>query len=417
MKRFCWITWFMLGGVTVAGLRAEDWPQFRGPTGQGLAEGSLPTSWSKTTNVVWKQEIPGSGWSSPIIYKGRVYLTASVPVEKSEAKDFTLRALCLDAGTGKPLWDTEIFQPPGKKAPRIHNKNSQASPTPLTDGQRVYVHFGHLGTAALDLEGKILWKSTDIKYSPVHGNGGTPILAGEALVFSCDGGDKQFVVALDRSTGKVLWKTDRKTTAPKKFAFCTPLLITVNGQEQIVLPGAGIVAAYEPKSGKEIWRVQYEDGYSVVPRPAFGNGLVFLSSGYDTPVTYAIRPDGTGDVTKTHIAWTLAKGAPLTPSPLVVGDELYLVSDQGIASCLDAKTGKVHWQERVGGNYSASPLYADGKIYLQAEDGTGVVVKAGKKFEVISRNELDERSLASCAVCDGALFIRTNKHLYKIQSK
>ena len=235
-------------------------------------------------------------------------------------------------------------------------------------------------------------------------------------MFSCDGYDQQFVVALDRAKGTVLWKTARNTESLKKFSFSTPLLITVNGKQQIISPGSGAVGAYDPASGREIWRVKYE-GYSVIPRPVFGRGLVFVSSGFESPSLLAIRPDGHGDVTTSHVAWTLRKGAPLTPSPLLVGDELYLVSDPGIASCVDARTGKAHWQERIGGNYSASPLYADGKIYCQDEGGTGVVLKAGKRFEVLARNSLGERTLASYAVSDGAFFIRTENYLYRIQER
>jgi len=399
-------------------VKADNWPEFRGPTGQGIVgSAKLPIEWSSTKNVVWKQPIPGKAWSSPIIQEGRVYLTTAVLEEGSGKKELSLRTVCLDASSGKQLWEREVFRLDAAKAPRIHNKASHANPTPLTDGKHLYVHFGHQGTACLDLDGKVLWRSTELAYRPVHGNGGTPVLVDDALIFSCDGGDKQFVAALDRKDGKLLWKSDRKTDAPKKFAFATPLAIQVKDQKQVISQGAGFVAAYDPKNGKEIWKVRYGDGYSVVPRPVFGHGLVFVSSGFDSPSLLAIRPDGQGDVTDSHVAWRLTKGAPLTPSPLLVGDELYLVSDQGIASCLDAKTGKVHWQERVGGNYSASPLVADGKIYVQNEEGTGVVVKVGKKFEQLAKNPLGEPTLASYAAADGALFIRTEKNLYRIEAR
>jgi outer membrane protein assembly factor BamB len=394
---------------------ADNWPEFRGPTGQGLvANDKLPVEWSATKNVTWKQPIPGKAWSSPIVQEGRIYLTTAVLDESK--KELSLRTLCLDAKSGKQLWDREVFHYDAAKAPRIHNKASHANPTPLTDGQHLYVHYGHQGTACLDLDGKIIWRSSELAYKPVHGNGGTPVLVDDALVFSCDGGDKQFVAALDRKTGKPLWKTDRKTDAPKKFAFATPLVIQVKDQKQVISQGAGFVAAYDPKNGKEIWKVRYGEGYSVVPRPVFGHGLVFVASGFDAPSLLAIRSDGQGDVTDSHVAWKLTKGAPLTPSPLLVGDELYLVSDQGIASCLDAKTGKVHWQERVVGNYSASPLVADGKIYFQNEQGVGVVVKAATKFEPLAKNPIGEPTLASYAAADGALFIRTEKNLYRVEA-
>lgn len=407
----------LLLGWTLAA-SAEDWPEFRGPTGQGLsAAKGLPLEWDPTKNVAWKQDIPGAGWSSPIVWQDRVYLTTAVPMPNKDDEDQSLRALCLDAQTGRILWDHEVFRQDAATAPGIHNKNSHASPTSLTDGQRLYVHFGHQGTAALDFDGKILWTNRMLKYRPVHGNGGSPVLVDDLLVFSEDGSNQQLVVALDRATGQLRWKTPRKTESFKKFAFSTPLVITVNGKQQIISPGAGLVGAYDPATGQEIWRVRYGEGYSVVPRPVFGHGLVFLSSGYDSAQLLAIRTDGQGDVTDTHVAWTLKRGAPHSPSPLLVGDELYIVSDLGIATCLDARTGREHWRERLGGEYSASPLYADGRIYFQSEKGAAVVVKPGQEFAVLAKNDLGERSLASYAVADGALFIRTDKHLFRIQER
>jgi len=410
----------LIASLTICSLAAtvlpsEDWPEFRGPTGQGIAAATpLPLEWSDAKNVAWKQSIPGRGWSSPVLQNGRVYLTTAVGGDESDGK-LSLRVLCLDADTGKLLWNAEAFNCEPGAVPRGHNKNSHASPTSLVADGRLYAHFGHLGTACLDLEGKVIWRNDSVRYPPVHGNGGSPILADAALVFSCDGASDPFVAALNKDTGKLLWKTKR-TTAPKKtFSFSTPLLIEVNGKKQVISAGSGGVFAYDPKTGREIWRVRYGEGYSVVPRPVFGHGLLFVSSGFDRPVVMAIRPDGQGDVTDSHVAWTLIKGAPNTPSLLLVGDELHMVSDAGIASCVDARTGKVHWQERVGGNYSASPIYADGRIYFQNEEGIGVVVRASKEFHKLASNPLGERSLASCAAGDGALFIRTEQHLYKIK--
>jgi outer membrane protein assembly factor BamB len=394
---------------------AEDWLEFRGPTGQGHYAGkNLPITWSKTQNVAWQQPLPGHGWSSPIVIQGRVYLTTALAIDGSE--DRSLCALCLDASSGKLLWQTEVFRQDGASAPRIHPKNSHASPTPISDGKRLFVHFGHQGTACLDLDGNVLWRNTELRYAPVHGNGGTPILVDDRLVFSIDGADKQFLVALSQADGKVAWKTDRKSEAFKKFSFGTPLLITANNARQIISPASDAVIAYDPKDGTERWRARYE-GYSVIPRPVFGHGMVFIATGYDRPSVLAIRVDGMGDVTQSHVAWSMMKGAPHTPSPLLVGDELFLVSDLGIASCVDARTGKVHWQERIGGAFSASPFYADGKIYLQSEEGLTTVLKAGATFEQLGQSNLEERTFASYAVADGAIYLRTEKRLYRLQKQ
>ncbi len=377
------------------------WPEFRGPTGQGTSTATnVPTIWSAKTNVHWKHSIPGLGWSSPVINTSKLFLTTAVETNNT----ISLRALCLDAKTGQPLWTTEVFAPTPSRA---HGKNSHASPTPIVEGERLYVHFGHYGTACLDLAGKILWRASSIKYSPVHGNAGSPVIAGDALIFNCDGADKPFVAALNKNTGDVLWKFNRETDAKKKFSFSTPLVV----DGQVITVGSGGVFALNPKTGKEIWHVPFSEGYSVVPRPVFAHGLIFISTGFDRPVVMAIRPSAA----KAEVIWSLNRGAPNTPSLLVVGDELYLVSDAGVASCVDARTGKVHWQERVGGNYSASPVYADGKIYLQSEEGKGVVLKAGKEFSKVAENSLDEKTLASYAVADATLYIRTAEHLYCIR--
>jgi outer membrane protein assembly factor BamB len=400
--------------AAMAAAAETEWPQFRGPTGQGIsAAANVPIEGDATKNVAWKIDLPGSGWSSPILSNGRLYLTAAV-LDAATA-EITLRALCCDAQNGHVLWDTEVVRPSPEATAAMHRKNSLASPTPLLAGDRLFVHFGHMGTAALDLAGKVVWRQTGLPYSPTHGTGGSPALVGDALIFSADGQSDPFVAALDAKTGAVRWKTARNSTARKLFSFSTPLAIEVGGVTQVISPGSGFVAAYAPQDGRELWRVGYGEGYSVVPRPVFAHGLLFLSSGFDQPIFHAINPAGaTEDATATNIAWTLAKGGPTTPSPLVLGDEVYLVSDGGIATCADARTGAVHWSERLGGNFSASPVAAEGRLYFQNETGVGFVLKAGKTFELLAKNDLAERTLASYAVADHALYIRSESRLWKI---
>jgi outer membrane protein assembly factor BamB len=387
---------------------AQDWPQFRGPDGQGhSAERNLPAEWSEAKNVVWKTRVAGLGWSSPAVAGGRVWLTAA-----TEDRDIFLRVLAFDVQTGAEVVNVELFRL--KNARDINPKNSFASPTPVVDGDRVYVHFGADGTAALTTSGEVVWK-TKLPYQSQHGAGGSPIVYGDLLILSCDGHDTAFVAALDKKTGKVRWKTNRRHPADQ--AYTTPLVIRVGDRDQIVSVGAFRAAAYEPDTGKEIWRVSYADGFSNVPRPVYGHGLVYIVTGFQQPSVIAVRADGTGDVTKTHIAWTVTRGAPLTPSPLLVGDELYIVSDGGIASCLDAKTGALHWQMRLGGTYSASPVFADGRIYLLGEHGGATAIAPGKTFQRVGMSTLEGAMLASMAVSNGSLFIRTDSHLYRIATR
>ena len=410
MNRLAFCCALLLSSLTLA----ADWPQFRGPAGDGHYDGpKLPTKWGPDTNVAWKTPIPGLGWSSPIVWKGKVYLTTAV----EEKGGYSLRALCLDAKTGKIEWSKEVFREESATAPKIHNKNSHASSSPIIDGERLYVHFGHMGTAALSLDGKqILWKNDKLKYKPVHGNGGSPILVDDKIVFNCDGGDVQFIVALDKKTGNIAWKTDRKGGYPRGFSFATPLLITRGKERLIISPGSGLVGAYDPATGTEVWRVKY-DGYSLIPKPVFGDGLVYVATGYNTPSLHAIKPDGKGDITASNVAWTLKRSVPHTPSMLYDGNELYMVSDGGLATCMDTKSGEVLWSERVKGNYSASPTFADGKIFLTSEDGKGTVLAAGREFKVLQENDLGERTFAAFAAADGNLLVRTDKQLYCFREK
>ena len=392
--------------------QAEDWPQFRGPTGQGHAtERNLPLEWSETHNIIWKVPVPGLGWSSPAVANGRVWLTTVVESKERRGRvSASLRALAYDIATGRELVNVEVFRL--DDAGYVNPKNSRASPTPIVDGDRVYVHFGAEGTAAVSTSGEILW-TTHLRYESQHGNGGSPTLYRDLLIVNCDGnGGEAYVIALETATGKTRWKTARRRPADQ--AYSTPLVITVGQQDQLVSVGAYRAAAYEPLTGQEIWRVSYGDGFSNVPRPVFGQGLVFIATGFQTPSLIAVRPDGKGDVTRSHVAWTIARGAPYTPSPLLVGNDLYYVSDTGVLSLADAMSGQIVWQQRLGGNYSASPVFADGRIYFQSVEGMTTVIAPGREFKRLAVNRLDGATLASMAVSNGSFYIRSHTHLYRI---
>ena len=388
-------------------MRASDWPAFRGPTGQGHStEEGLPVEWSESSNVRWKTPVDGRGWSSPVVAHGRVWLTTATADGYG-----SLRLLGYDLDPGPEVVNTEVFRV--AQTASDNPKNSQASPTPIVDpdADRVYVHFGADGTAALSTDGEILW-STRFPYVTQHGNGGSPVLHDGKLFLNVDGYDTAFVIALDAETGQEHWRTPRRQ--PFSQAYSTPLLIKVGEVEQLFSIGAFRATAYDPASGKALWEVSYGDGFSNVPAPVYGHGMVYIATGFQVPSLIAVRTDGTGDVTATHTAWTLRRGAPLTPSPLLVGDELYLVSDLGVATCVDAVTGAIHWQQRLGGNFSASPIWADGRIYFQSEEGETTVIAPGTAFELLATNALDGSTLASPAVADGSLFIRSHDHLYRI---
>ncbi len=386
-----------------------DWPQFRGPNSDGHAVGTAacPMEWSETKNVLWKTDIAGLGWSSPVVVGNQVFLTTAV----REENQLSLRALALDASSGKQLWETTIRTL--ENAPAIHSKNSHASPTPIVRDGLVYVHFGAQGLACLAAEdGQIRWSCMELSYAPVHGNGGSPIISEGMLVIVCDGGNEQFVAGVEAKSGKVAWKTPRAMRGKQTHSFVTPTVVTIEGQKQVLAPGPDHFAAYELHSGKELWRV-VAPGWSVVPQPAVGHGMVFYNHDYDFPELMAVKLGGHGDVTETNVAWRLKRGAPSTPSPVLVGDELYFVSDDGIASCVDARTGQRHWQERLGGNFSASPIYANGHILLLNETGTATWVEAKNTFASVQTNELPGRTFATPAIIDGRIYLRTERSLYK----
>jgi outer membrane protein assembly factor BamB len=384
---------------------ATDWPQFRGPGGQGVSdEANVPLTWSETKNVRWKTAIPGRGWSSPVIQGDRIWLTTATEEGRS------LRAISVNVNTGAIEKNVEIFQ---LKSPKLLNmKNSFASPTPVLEGDRVYLHFGAYGTACITQSGEIVWK-TKLEYdNGQHGPGGSPIIYDDLLIVSCDGLEAQFVVALEKATGKVRWKKTREGYQ----AYTTPLVVNSPSGDQVISPGAFQAIAYEPRTGKEIWRVKYAEGFSNVPRPVYGHGLVFICTGFQEPSLLAVQPDGHGDVTKSKIVWKLDRAIPRTPSPLLVGNELYIVTDNGIATCIDAKTGEELWRARLGGNHSASPVYAGGRIYFLSEEGESVVIAPGRKLQHLATNQIDGPTLASMAVSHSSIFIRSQTHLYRLSN-
>lgn len=389
-----------------------DWPQFRGPDGQGHATArGLPVEWSETRNVAWKTAIPGLGWSSPVIADGQVWLTTATD------NGHSLRAVGVDTASGTLVHDIEVFRI--QNPIPINSKNSHASPTPILEAGRLYVHFGTLGTACLEtVTGKVVWTNQELRLDHKEGPGSSPALCGDLLIVPCDGVDVQYVAALDKRTGRLAWKTPRtgahNPNPDFRKAYSTPLVIRVGDREQIICVGADRTSAYDPATGKEIWWVNY-NGFSNVPRPVFGHGLLYITTGYFKLEVWAVRPDGKSDVTASHVVWKQGKQGPANPSPLLVEDVLYTVSDMGIVTARNAATGRELWSQRLGSAVSSSPLFADGRLYICEEGGQTSVLRPGSKFERLARNPLNGRIQASPAADGKALFVRTEKHLYRIE--
>ena len=397
-----------------AGFGAENWPEFRGPTGQGHADAAnLPLRWSETENVTWKTPIPGQGWSSPVTLGDQIWMTTATN------EGHSLRAVCVNRDSGRLVHDVEVFHL--DDPPLINPKNSYASPTPAIEAGRLYVHFGTFGTACVSTEsGDVMWTNRTLTLDHKEGPGSSLALVGERLIFNCDGMDVQYIVALDKRTGQIDWKTKRSGKMHENIdfrkAFCTPLVIDVDGRQRVISPGAHHVYAYDLETGEELWFVRYP-GFSNVPRPLYGRGLLYICTGFTSPELWAIRPGGRGDVTATHVVWTTNRQVPSASSPILIDNHLYMVSDKGIATCLNAETGQVIWAERIRGNYSASPIDASGRIYFCSEEGRTYVLRPGESFELLATNELDGRLMASPAVVEEALYLRTDTHLYRIEQK
>ena len=413
----------------------SDWPEFRGPGGHGHSVSDAPLSWNEVENIVWKTPIPGRGWSSPVVDGNQIWLTTAIEkkADPDEAErrnrdspaahlplntleSASLRAVCVDRDVGKIIHDIELFHV--KRPEPVHQLNSYASPTAPIERGRLYCNFGTWGTACVDTStAEVLWRA-DYPLQHYVGPGSSPILYRDRLILTCDGADQQYLVAINKTTGKEIWRTDRPPlTSPNpdlRKSYCTPLVVQAAGQSQIVAPGAQWVVAYDPETGEEIWRVEHGFGFSLAPRPVHYKGLVYVCTGYGGSELLAIRPDGRGDVTDSHVVWRSSTQVPNMPSPLIYDGLLFTISDQGVAVCRDAASGDEIWKKRIGGNYSASPLLSAGRVYFFNREGRTTVITAEGSFRLLAENELDGSIMASPAVLDDGMFLRTEKALYRI---
>ena len=411
----------------VAGLiRAENWPGWRGPSGDGVSAGKgIPTKWSSTENIAWKIAVPGEGHSSPIVWGDKVFLTSSL-TEKNKRI-----LLCIDRLSGQTVWQRDVVQSPPET---IHRLNSRASGTPATDGKQVYVTFmraegdeviapnvgserlitpGKIIVAAYDLDGNEKWKTNVGDFVSAHGFNTCPVLFEDLVILNGDHDGDAYLVALDRQSGRERWRTRREN---KTRSYVTPIIREIDGITQMILSGSLCVASYDPRNGKRHWIV---DGPTeqFVASMVYDGKYVFATGGYPERHTLAIRPGGKGNVTDTHIAWRTTRGAAYVPSPIISGRYLLMVADSGIASCFEARTGKRHWMERLPGGHSPSPVSADGLVYFVSDRGVTTVIRPSETFAVIAKNELGEPVSASPAISQGQIFLRTHQHLYCIGSK
>ena len=400
----------LLGSAALAG---DDWPQFRGPTGDGISTAkNVPTKWSETENVRWKVAVHDKGWSSPVVGGGKVWVTTG----KEDGTE--LFAVALDQATGAVVHDLKLFSP--ASPPKIAQWNSHATSTPALDGGKLYAHFGSGGTACLDAaSGKIVWSRDDLPCDHWRGPASSPVVHGDRLFLLFDGHDKQYVVALNKATGDTIWRKDRALPYPAdgdlKKAFATPSVFAVNGREQLVAPAAVGTIAYDTATGDEVWRVIH-GGMNEAARPVMAHGLIYLTTGH-TQNLLAVKAGRTGDLTAAGVAWKYIKEVPTKPSVVVAGDLLFMVNDKGIATCLEAATGKFVKSERLQGTFAASPVVAGGRVYFASEKGPTFVMSADRTFELLETNTLAAGCYASPAVAEGALFLRTTTHLYCLGAK
>jgi outer membrane protein assembly factor BamB len=423
MKRLVMLVMLLAAVPAVTVPVRAQWPQFRGPDGIGLSSStSLPVTWSETTNVRWKAAIHGRAWSSPVILDGQVWMTTATEDGRE------LFAVSVDQKSGATLYDLNLFHVPQPQY--AHPFNSYASPTPVIEKGRIYVTFGSPGTAAIDTRtGKVLWERRDLECNHFRGAGSSPILFGDLLIMHFDGSDIQYVIALDKNTGKTRWRTarsidfkdlgpDGKPQADGDFrkGFATPHIVMSEGEPVLVSIGSKATYGYDPRTGKELWRIEERTSHSGSTRPISGHGLVFYPSGWASGQLLAVRPNGRGDVTGTHVVWRLKGGVPNKPSLLLTGDLIFMINDSGILTCVEATTGEVVWKGRLNGSYSASPVSAAGRIYFFSEEGKATVIEAARELKVIAENQLDEGFMASAAIDGSALYLRTRTHLYRIEN-
>lgn len=413
------------------------WPEFRGPGGQGHAVATdLPTRWSEKENVVWKTALPGLGYSSPVVEGTTIWMTTATekPATEEEIQkklsvntgnqplkivgEVTFWALGVDLVTGELEHEIRLFS---RSSPDpVHDLNSFASPSPVIENGRLYCHFGTNGTACLDTRtGEVAWLNEEVDINHENGPGSTPIIYRDLLIFHCDGSDLQYILALDKKTGKRAWKTPRTgemhSNPQLKKAYGTPIVTQIDGRDVLLSPAANWLYAYDPSSGEELWKLSYgELGFSIVPRPVLGHGKVYFSTCFMKARLLAVDLGGETP----SIAWTYKRQVPHMSSPILVGDEVYIVSDKGgILTCLDAKTGESHYVERLGGNFSASPILADGKLYFSNREGKTSVIRRGQEFELLGTGELDGAHFASPIALGNALILRTDRALYRVESQ
>ena len=395
----------------------DAWPQFRGPRQDGVSDAKgVPLTWSESEHVKWKVAIPGEGWSSPIAANGQVWLTTALEDGRS------LHALCLDFATGAIVRDVEVFK--NDNPPPKHRRNSYASPTGIIDGDKVFVHFGAMGTACLDAKtGSVRWENRELKVDHQNGPGGSLAQFGDKLLIACDGMDAQYEAALSKSTGQIAWKTERsgapilaKLPADMRKAYGTPVVLNIDGRPQSLTTASNRLYASDPANGSELWHVDYPEGFSNVPLPVTDGRTLVIATGFMKPQVWGIRLGGAkGDATATHIAWKQPAGAPDQSSPSIVKDRIYMVSSGGILSCLDLADGRILWKERVGSDFAASPVFVDGRLYFFSADGPCTVIAPGDTFQKLAVNTLEAGCMASPAVVGKSLLVRTKTHLYRIE--